>query len=275
MTEKQNRPDLKETQRKTAPDVKLSERLKMVADLAGSGIETLADVGCDHGWLGISLLIEGKADRVIGMDLRKGPLSHAEENAKLFGLDGACFETRLSDGLDELSPGEADVIVMAGIGGVLMCVLLTRGLEVAKAAKRLVLSPQSHIESVREFLVSEGFEITDERMCRENGKYYTAMCVSHVSERQSPQNVRNRKAGMAAGKCEAKAWALTDEELFFGPVLIKKSEPLFYEYVRAMHGKAKKRIGEINGKDPEKEEYFRRLLVSAEKILSKLEKDCV
>jgi len=231
--------------------VKLSERLRMVADLAGRDIDSLADVGCDHGWLGISLLLEGHAAHVIGMDLREGPLSRARENAALYGLGEGCFETRLSDGLDRLEPGEADVIVMAGIGGVLMCRLITRGLEAAKCASKLVLSPQSHIESVRALLAAEGFAITDERMCRESGKYYTAMSVS----------------------CRGDTYTLSDEELFFGPVLIEKGNPLFYEYVREMRDKAKKRLTEINmknggageGYDPA--EHFERLLISAERVL--------
>ena len=214
--------------------VKLSERLQMVADLAGTDIASLADVGCDHGWLGINLLLEGHAEHVIGMDLREGPLSHARENAFASGLESDRFETRLSDGLDRLAPGEADVIVMAGMGGVLMCGLISRGIETARAAKRLVLSPQSHIEEVRALLAAEGFAITDERMCRESGKYYTVMSVS---------------PGGAA-------YALKDEELFFGPVLIKKGEPLFLEYVMGMRDKARKRLSEIrkgNGTKPQGE----------------------
>ncbi len=219
----------------------------MVADLAGTDISSLADVGCDHGWLGISLLLDGHAAHVIGMDLREGPLSHARENAFACGLESDRFETRLSDGLDRLAPGEADVIVMAGMGGVLMCGLLSRGIETARAAKRLVLSPQSHIEEVRAFLAAEGFVITDERMCRESGKYYTVMCVS---------------PGGAA-------YTLKDEELFFGPVLIKKGEPLFLEYVRGMRDKARKRLSEIrkgSEKNSCKEEYFERILRGAEKV---------
>ena len=236
--------------------VKLSERLRTVADLAGDNISSLADVGCDHGWLGISLLLEERAEHVIGMDLREGPLSHARENALGSGLGSDRFETRLSDGLDRLAPGEADVIVMAGMGGVLMCGLLTRGIEVARAAKRLVLSPQSHIEEVRALLAAEGFVITDERMCRESGKYYTVMQVN---------------PGGAA-------YALKDEELFFGPVLIKKGEPLFLEYVAGMRDKAKKRLAEINKgsgikpgsaheEDYDPAVYFGRILASANNIL--------
>ncbi len=237
--------------------VKLSERLTVIAGMCGEKIRTLADVGCDHGWLGISLLLEERVTHVIGMDLREGPLSRARENAAASGLSTERFETRLSDGLDALNPGEADVIVMAGIGGVLMCRLLTRGIEVAKKASRLVLSPQSHIESVRELLAAEGFSVTDENMCRESGKYYTVMSVHHRS--------------LDDAREETCAYTLSDEELFFGPVLIKKGEPLFKEYVHAMGNKAKKRLSEINRKNREEgedpAEHFEKLLASAKKIL--------
>ncbi len=255
--------------------------------MCGRNVRVLADVGCDHGRLGISLLAEGRTLKVIGMDLREGPLSRARENAARSGLKGDRFETRLSDGLDALKPGDADVIVMAGIGGVLMCRLLARGIGVAKKAARLVLSPQSHIESVRELLDAEGFVFIDERMCREGGKYYTVMSVRHESV--EPFGVMYRTSH-----------TLSDEELFFGPVLIKKGEPLFYDYVREMRDKAKKRLSEINRKNdrdvikdgPENlkkstgtaagiepgaaheegydpSEHFERLLASAEKILGK------
>lgn len=285
----------------------------MVADMCGRNVRVLADVGCDHGRLGISLLAEGRALKVIGMDLREGPLSRARENAARSGLKGDRFETRLSDGLDALKPGEADVIVMAGIGGVLMCRLLARGIGVAKKAARLVLSPQSHIESVRELLDAEGFVFIDERMCREGGKYYTVMSVRHESvapfgvmyryDKTADRQKRFADAdvpGTQPGGNGRYAYTLSDEELFFGPVLIKKGEPLFYDYVRKMRDKAKKRLSEINRKNdrdvikdgPENlkkstcaaagiepgaaheegydpSEHFERLLASAEKILGK------
>lgn len=230
--------------------MKLSCRLKTVADMCGSGIRTLADVGCDHGWLGISLALEGRADKVLGMDLREGPLSHARSNAAQNGLSCERFETRLSDGLDALKPGEADVIVIAGIGGVLMCRLITRGLEVAKKATRLVLSPQSHIESVRELLTAESFLIMDERMCRESGKYYTVMCVVHSSNvGKSGGSVTDPdEGGSLLPETGKNAYELSDEELFFGPVLIKKGDLLLFEYAREMRDKAKKRLLEINMK---------------------------
>ncbi len=45
------------------------------------------------------------------MDVRKGPLSRAQEHISQYGLD-AYIETRLSDGLEALKPGEGDTLVI-------------------------------------------------------------------------------------------------------------------------------------------------------------------
>ena len=237
--------------------VKLSVRLRTVADLAGDDISSLADVGCDHGLLGISLLLEGRAAHVIGMDLREGPLSHARENAAASGLAGDRFETRLSDGLDRLTPGEADTIVIAGMGGVLMCDILSRGLEVARAAKRLVLSPQSHIESVREWLYASGFKITDEAMCRECGKFYTVMKAEPDKEEGTPLQPEPGTA------------VLCDEDLFFGPVLNGRGGKVYFDYITHMHEKAKKRLSQIakGSSADDKREYFERVFESSGRMI--------
>ena len=88
------------------------------ADMVSTG-GVVADIGCDHGYLSIYLLESGKKDRAIAMDVRPGPLSSAEENIRLAGLSDS-IELRLSDGLEKLSIGEADTVVIAGMGGPLM-----------------------------------------------------------------------------------------------------------------------------------------------------------
>ena len=103
----------------------------------------LVDVGCDHGYLPVSLYLDGKIPGAIAMDVRKGPLSRAQEHISQYGLD-AYIETRLSDGLEALKPGEGDTLVIAGMGGPLMERILTDGAEV-----RETLSGMDPAASVR------------------------------------------------------------------------------------------------------------------------------
>ena len=105
--------------------MQLSLRLSAIAGLVTRG-NRLVDVGCDHGYLPVSLYLDGKIPCAIAMDVRKGPLSRAQEHISQYGLD-EYIQTRLSDGLEALKPGEGDTLVIAGMGGPLMEGFLLRG----------------------------------------------------------------------------------------------------------------------------------------------------
>ena len=92
----------------------------------------------------------------------------------LFGADAPLAERidlRLGDGLTPLVPGEADVLIIAGMGGALMQRILREGEAAARAAVRLILSPQSELEQFRRFLRDENYFIERERLVEEDGKY--------------------------------------------------------------------------------------------------------
>jgi tRNA (adenine22-N1)-methyltransferase len=150
--------------------MQLSLRLKTVADSVTGG-SRVADVGCDHAYIAIHLAENNIAPRVIAMDVNKGPLSKARENIELRGLKDR-IETRLSDGLARLTPGEADTVVIAGMGGALMARILTDGEAALKEVKELILQPQSEIFLVRRYLHDNGYRIESEKMVKEDEKYY-------------------------------------------------------------------------------------------------------
>ena len=91
----------------------LDARLTAAAELVRSG-QPVADIGCDHGKLTAVLAASGKYPKVIGADLRPGPLAKARQTLENAGcLDRA--ELRLGDGLSVLSAGEVGSIVLAGV----------------------------------------------------------------------------------------------------------------------------------------------------------------
>ena len=155
--------------------MRLSERLETIMCAAGCGTAA-ADVGTDHALVPIELVRRGAYEKVIAMDLRKDPLRGAAEHVREAGLEEK-IELRLGDGLSALAAGEAETVLISGMGGPLMEKILTEGREKALAAKKLVLSPQSDIPAFRRFLQENGFGITDEAMVREDGKYYTVLTV--------------------------------------------------------------------------------------------------
>lgn len=153
--------------------MQLSERLETLIRLAGTG-ERAADIGTDHALVPLELVRRGAFSRMIAGDVRKGPLAAAKANVEAAGLSDR-IALRLGDGLKVLEPGEAEVILISGMGGALMRRILAEGEEAAKAARRLVLSPQSEIPEFRSFLQKNGYGITDEEIVFEDGKYYFLM----------------------------------------------------------------------------------------------------
>ncbi len=96
--------------------MQLSNRLLAVAGMVTEG-NTVADVGCDHGYIPIYLIQQKKIPCAIAMDIRRGPLSRAEAHIEENGLR-EYIQTRLSDGVQALKPGEADTLIIAGMGEV-------------------------------------------------------------------------------------------------------------------------------------------------------------
>ncbi len=151
--------------------IKLSDRLYAAARLAGNS-RSVADVGCDHGYLGMYLLENGLTDHVYALDVHEGPLKRARENAEANGLSGK-MDFILSDGLKELKAPWADTAVILGMGGA----LITRIIEEAPAEARraigaYILGPQSEQQLFRRGLVSLHLTIVDESHVIEDGKYY-------------------------------------------------------------------------------------------------------
>ena len=128
-----------------------------MAALVSPGL-VLADVGCDHGYIPIYLIQKGQIPRAIAMDINQGPLLRAREHIREWGLEDY-IETRLSDGVEALKPGEAQCLVIAGMGGPLMEKILTQGENVVKDMKELILQPQSEISHFRRFLAENGYAV--------------------------------------------------------------------------------------------------------------------
>lgn len=143
----------------------LTGRLEALAQQIEPG-ETMADIGTDHGFLPISLFERGRSPRVIMTDVSPKALSKAQTFGKdIPGLSEADF--RCGDGLSPIKPAEVDVVVIAGMGGILMASILSADLEKTETFSKLVLQPRNHPEVLRHWLVTNGFDIASESLVRE------------------------------------------------------------------------------------------------------------
>lgn len=161
-------------------NIQLSKRLKSVADFITSGY-VLADIGTDHGFIPIYMVLEGKITKAFAMDINEGPLARADEHIKEAGLSEN-IETRLSDGLAELHENEAETILIAGMGGALTVKILREGKHALQGVKELVLSPHTEADTVRKFLKETDFVIEREGMVIDAGKYYVVIKAKRMPD---------------------------------------------------------------------------------------------
>ena len=155
--------------------MELGIRLSAVAGMVQKA-DTIADIGCDHGFVSIILIENHVANRMIACDINKGPLAHAEQNIKTCGLSDT-IELRLSDGFEKITPGECDGAIIAGMGGPLGLRILYDGREVIRSMKQIVFQVQSKMPVVRFVLSEWGFIVSDEIMVSEDGKFYPVMSL--------------------------------------------------------------------------------------------------
>ncbi len=163
----------------------MSRRMQKLASLVTEG-NRLADVGTDHGYIPIALVQAGKIPSAIAMDVNRGPLARAEAHIREAGL-ATYIETRLSDGLRELGAEDADTVLIAGMGGMLILRILTEGIPHLSGVEELILQPQSDVYRVRDWLQKHGYRVETEELVEEDGKYYPMMRAVRGQERRMEQ----------------------------------------------------------------------------------------
>lgn len=152
----------------------LSKRLKAVSETV-IPCKKVADIGCDHGYVAISLIESGKAEFALCMDINEGPLKAAKEHINAVGFESR-IETRLSNGLHNATSNDGiESIIVAGMGGNLVTTIIDDGRSIVKNLKQMVLQPQSELFLVRKKIRELGFYIDSEKFLTDMGKYYWIM----------------------------------------------------------------------------------------------------
>ena len=222
----------------------ISKRLLCCASMVQSGAR-VADIGTDHGYLGIYLLQSGAARHVIACDLRKDPLENARRNAKLFGVDGE-MELRFSDGLEKILPDEVDTVVMAGMGGDLIQKILSQCPWRKREGLQFILQPQSAGNVLRRWLCEDGFEIQREEPVQDGHFLYTVMAIRQGAP--SP---------------------LTPGTEYASPALLKSESPLVGNYLARVENTLQETVRGLTNAEkqrPERLAYFGQALLEIQEM---------
>lgn len=173
--------------------MKLTERLMTIAEMVKK-CDVIADIGTDHGYIPIYCITNNMAKSAIACDINQGPLDIAKENISKYGLDDR-ITLRLSDGVSKLKKAEADVIVIAGMGGLLINHILEEGKDIIDSSVRLILQPMLAQKEVRKYLYENGYDIINERLAREGQKLYNI-----IEAKKSDSEVTYSEFDIVVGK---------------------------------------------------------------------------
>ena len=201
----------------------LSPRLLSIAKFVSKGSK-VADIGTDHGLIPVYLAKCDISHNIIATDISPGSLKKAEDIVKKEML-GKYIETRLSNGIESIDPGEVDTIIVAGMGGILIRDILEVGFSLLGSISTLILQPMSNSEPLRRWLFEKGFHFKHESLVKEGNFIYEIMVLEHGSE------------------------TLKDPVQFeVGFRQIYKEDPLFLEFIAKKIAKLDYIIDELRGK---------------------------
>ncbi|WP_409289998.1 tRNA (adenine(22)-N(1))-methyltransferase [Pseudomonas sp. KCJK8927] len=181
----------------------LSMRLERVAAYVPRGAR-LADIGSDHGYLPVALMLRGIIEAGVAGEVAQTPFASAQRKVSKNGLEGR-ITVRLANGLAAIEPSDrVNTISICGMGGETIRDILEQGKARLQGVTRLILQPNGDERELRQWLMDNGYRICREELLRENRFDYEII---------------------VAEPCEAVSY--TAEQLYFGPMLLQEKSPAF------------------------------------------------
>lgn len=224
--------------------IKISKRLACVASLVlDSDSKGVLDVGCDHALLDIYLKLNCEDLKIIASDINKGPIEKARENLKKYKMEDK-IKLVVGDGIDTYED-YVDTIVISGMGCETILEILNGNKEILRKIDRLVICSNNKYELLRREMKMMGFIIENEKIVKDNNKYYVA--IKFIKG--------NRK--------------YIGEEFIFGPILLEKRDNLFLEYLNYNVEKMKEILKKIPRELKVEREKLENEITLYEKILNR------
>ena len=160
--------------------MRLSKRIYKISEMIAPG-ETVADIGTDHGYVPMILIRDGVSPHAIMSDISEGSLAKAKKTFKACKLPAEDDDFRVGDGLRTLSRGEVDAVIIAGLGGHTIVDILSADEDKSKSFAKLVLQPRKHSGSLRYYLYTHGWDISEDTLASE-GKFECEIIVATPSD---------------------------------------------------------------------------------------------
>lgn len=159
----------------------LSQRLERVAANVPASAR-LADIGSDHGYLPVALMLRGAIEFAVAGEVAQTPFHSAQRKVRKNGLEQR-IAVRLADGLAAIEASDRiDVVSLCGMGGETMCEIFERGKNHLAGSERLIMQPNGGEQELRTWLMNNGYRIEHEEVLRENRFDYEIIVAVPAAE---------------------------------------------------------------------------------------------
>ena len=183
--------------------MKISERLKVIGDFINEE-DKVIDIGCDHALLDIFLCEKYGNLKIIASDIHIGAIENAKTNIDKYEMNDR-IDLRLGDGLTIINKDEIDTIIISGMGFLTIKDILSNEPKMENV-KKIVVQSNTDVVKLRKFVIKLGFKIVKEELVKDNDIIYTVIEFNRGKEKYSY------------------------DEIYFGPIILKNKNELFYEY---------------------------------------------
>ena len=145
----------------------LSLRLQTIASFL-SKKDKVADIGTDHGYLGIYAVQNHLIDSIILTDIKSSALASARKNIARFNLD---IPTIVTNGLEDIDTTKLNTLVISGMGTSTILDILSNPTKL-QPINKLILQSNNNLAELRCQITALGYQLTDEKTIEDNGFWY-------------------------------------------------------------------------------------------------------
>ncbi len=163
----------------------LSTRLENIVNLCDN-VKTIADIGCDHGYVGAELILSNKCEKVIATDISAKSLDKAIRFCDSLNIN-SYISFREGDGFAKIYKSDkVKQAVICGMGGMeIINILENKKINL----KNFVLQPMRDVVKLREYLISHGYKILYDYLVFDDGIFYNILKVKKGRMKLRPMEI--------------------------------------------------------------------------------------
>lgn len=208
-------------------------RFEALFRLVPPNVRCLTDIGYDHGKIMTRLVRTYKQMQTIGVEIQPEAADRFMRfEAPNLPEEQQRINLRTGDGLHPIKPGEADALLIAGVGEMTTDRILDEGKSRLEEMTCMIFMPSHAVVHLRHTLKKHGWITDAEIIAYERRRYYLA--------------VRARKALMN----ESEDWTWR-----YAPTLFAQKDPMLYAYLMQVKEHFRDRLQHIDKQPPAMRDY--------------------